>query len=313
MPINEQEKELNAVEEQTLRQEAMDEIFGAESKPVTQKEVIKSDEVPADVPTEPLTDPKADPDLDKDALFAEVQKRLSAIEALNQTVSSMSFRLKQAEQRIGGLNNRLAEFKESKIQTDVPKQDAPTKQQIESAAEDDTAWDSLKTSFPDWATAIDKRIKAKEDRYVTKDEIANFQKQFERKPESVKPNVQKDQNQIDPMDIRLLNITHPDWRQIKDSNEFDSWLRKQDVNILDKAQNSVIAEDAISVLNLFKKDQSQKNLGSNEIEALKLKRKERLKSSTTEKTNHQEMKPKADDELSPEEFRRKAASEIFGK
>lgn len=248
-------------------------------------ESIKTDEADSKVPDE----------------LAKISKSLNMLTA---NVNGFEDRLKQAERRIGGLNNKLHEAKQ------VPKTDqsSPTDAQIESAAKSDEGWEDLQKNFPDWAKAFENRIAQAREDLVSKEDLESLRSELSQIPK-----------ETESMEKRLVGVVHPDWKSVVQSGEYREWLENQDSDTITKAYHGKTAEEAVDVLNKYKSYRDSRSVRPKESSdepgestpSTSTKRKERLESSTVPSKRTQNRKPKAEADMTEEEYRAKVASELF--
>jgi hypothetical protein len=190
-------------------------------------------------------------------------------------------RLKQAEKRIGSITNDLHAAKKAV--------EAPTKEQLAAAAESDEKWDSLKKDFPEWAEAFDGR----------------FDKKLAEKMTHLREELKAELKTTDNLDLRLLNVVKPKWKETIKSKEWKEWLAMQPSETAAKVY-SERAEDAIDIITAFEEaNRPQKT--ATEIAA---ERKERLtKAPLPQGGKATPVKSEAD--MSSSELRANIGKEIF--
>lgn len=173
-----------------------------------------------------------------------VVEQLKGVESMQSEFEKMSFRLKQAEQRVGGLTNKLQAEEEAKAKV----KEAPSDEELKAAADDAEAMESLREDWPEWAEALEKSEKR-----ITKniaDKFGNVD------VEKVRGELQTDfdsklTQQQQNFEKRLVEFNHKGWEETVRSEEFNTWAGKQD----DKTREQIgsnKAEDVVDILNMFK-------------------------------------------------------------
>ena len=317
MPIDEI---ITKEEEQKVRQQAIKDTFD-EDIAVEDIETLLQDDT-----DDTITDKEDDKEIDKsdtiidnpddkdikdnsetiDALDTSspsddrFDKILSAVQTLNQTVSTMEGRLKQSERRIGGITNELSTAKKVAESQD----NSPTEQQMKNAAETDDSWDDLKKNFPDWANAFESKLNDVTKNTVSKEDLAELRKTLK---DSKTPDTSD-------MELKLVNLFHPHWREEVKTTEFSDWINAQSIDIINKYNHSTEAVDAIDVLNQYKESKitvTNNDDTKTDIKNIKAVREKRLKESVLEKTNHKTIKVKAEADMSESELRAHIAKKVF--
>lgn len=254
-----------------------------------------------DEPATPVEPPADTPPADA-GISAAIREQ---IEALGNKIAGMEqqivTRIKTTEGRVGALQSEIA--KQAASAQKKSGGEAPSKTQIEDAADDKEAWKELEDTFPAWA----KRHKQLEQRYSetdakasealdklwSKDEaqaaIAAARKEAE---DSVSILVEK----------RLVSFRHPGWENDIKTKDFLDWKTAQSDDIKAKCA-SMRAEDAIAVLDAFKSRDGKKTIAETRQE--RLARAEPL-------TGVREKAVKSEADMTPLELRRHMAKQIWG-
>jgi nitrogen regulatory protein PII-like uncharacterized protein len=208
-----------------------------------------------------------------------------------ETLTATETRLKQAESRIGAITNELHAAKKA---AEVVKE-APTAAQMAAAAVSDEKWESLKKDFPEWAEAFDGRfdqkltVKLKELRDELKEEI-----------KSVVPGTTTEN-----LDLRLLSIVKPKWKETVASPEWKEWLAIQNAETA-ALITSDKAEDAISILTAFE----EAKRGSKTATEIAAERNQRLRTAVLP-VGGKATPAKSEAEMTAEELRANIGKEIF--
>ena len=295
----EEKKELTEDEVQAMRAEIAAEIDAEESgetapEPVEKPELeTKKDET------------KIEQDIEKDpwaGVDPTLRKAFGEMSAKMKELDEVGYRLKQTESRIGALQKQLHEAKKAEeIKA------APTKEEIEKAAADETSWSELKEEFPEWASAIDARL-AKDksslefEQKKLSDSQATTTKQIEDK-------IVKLQEMTETFEKSLLEVRHPDWEKTIETPEYQGWISKQPEEIK-KLTTSKFAKDAVKVLNEFAKTQNIETQNNKSPAEIAAERKQRLKQAVS--VDGKKTKPvKAEIDMDEEELRKKLALEVW--
>ncbi len=178
------------------------------------------------------------------------------------TLQATENRLRQAESRIGAINNELYAAKKA---ADTVKE-SPSAEQIAAASSSDEKWESLKGDFPEWAEAFDGRLDKK-----LAAKVAELKAEIQTAKAAGGPGVEELKNSFEE---RFLTVLKPKWRETIASPEWKTWLAQQppETVALTKSDH---AEDAISVLSSFEGSTVRQKTAT-EIAA---ERKERIKTS----------------------------------
>jgi hypothetical protein len=262
------------------------------------REALKKVEVPKDkVESQEAVEPEKVPDT-KD------QQPAGMDPAIKDMLDNMAYRLKQAESRVGSLQNQLNASKQAV--KEIKPEDTPSKKQIEEASENDQDWEDLKEEFPNWAKAIDARVaKFSSDAVGKIDKLSGLETDFNTRLEA---EVQKVKDTFDKkIELVTLSFFHPKWKDTVKSDAYLKWLPTQPEHIQAK-HGSPLASDAIEVLNRFNEFNKPPSKSPSEIAA---DRARRLKESKDLQTTHKETPPKSEADMSEEERRRKIASEVM--
>lgn len=234
----------------------------------------------------------------------KIDEKKAVVEpALQDTIDNLSYRLKQAESRVGSLQNQLsAERKANKETATVKPKDAPTKEQIEEASKDTEDWEELKTEFPLWGKAIEKRIAAANADFKNKIDLTG------QETAKLGSKIEKVQADFDrKLELTTLSFYHPNWQETVKSDAYLKWLPTQPEHIQAK-HGSPSAADAIEVLNRFNDANNKPSKTPAQIVA---DRRKRLKQSKGIESTHKEKPAKSETDMSEDELRRKIASEVL--
>ena len=225
-----------------------------------------------------------------------IRDELEQLRAKVSEQDKIEYRLKQAESRVGGLTNELYAAKQAAKTVE----DAPTKKQIEEAAGDDEAWESLKEDFPEWADATDKRFNKKISE--TKSEIESRLSQFSEKVESDSlTNIEKMERAAQRAEEAVISLSHKGWRSTVKSQDFIDWF------VENKKTDSEDPEAIVDLLDEYKTYQKERVKPSD----IKAERERKLSQAEGQRTGVRLKPVKNDSDMSEEELRQSIASEIW--
>lgn len=234
-----------------------------------------------------------------------IQEMIAGINAKLGALDRIDYRLKQAESRIGSVQQSINTQMQAAKEATKHVTDAPSKEQIAAAAKSDEAWSNLKEEFGEWAEVLDgieARMNAKAPKLPDVEAIRQeLQTDFDKKLTVAQKK----------FEVRLVDIAHKDWREKSTTPEFDAWLAVQDQATRQKAL-SENADDVIDLLDKYdefrKPPEKEPEPTPEEIAA---RRKERLARSTTPKTTGRAAHTKTEENMTPEEYRAHLAKQMW--
>lgn len=205
-----------------------------------------------------------------------IKDRVSEMTQRLDSLTAMENRLKQAESRVGSLQNTISNSGKKKL-TD------------EQQAEIDT----FKEDFPEFYSVIDHLTAGTSTGPgITPDFV-------ESKVNAVKSEMER------RVEMTHLEFRHPDWQEQVQSTDYQKWLIDQKPDIKNLT-NSVKATDAIKCLDKFKADVVDKPT----VAEVKQQRQTRLKSAAIT-PGRKAGQHKAEADMSEKELRAKVAREIW--
>lgn len=269
-----------------------DAVESAESTEVVDQEERHSEKTPDAEPVK----------TEDDAIPAWAQTFMEKVEASVMTLSTIPERLKQTESRLGAIQNQFYAAKEAADKV----ANSPTKEQMAKAAESSEDWDRLKGDFPEWADAIDGRIAAMSGG-ANAEEVAALKEEIKTIKAEAKPGMS--QGQVNRMiAVAVLEFAHPGHKKTIKSKEYADWLKGQKPEVIAKT-SSLDFNDAIEVLDLYKGVERSDN-GEKTATEIAEARTRRLASATTPRGSKAKA-PKSEGDMSEQEFRKKAAAEVW--
>ena len=240
---------------------------------------------------EPEAAPEADP---WEGVPAALKQTLEALQSKVSAIDTIGNEVKQWSGRVGAIQRELQLQRNAAEQAAKTVSEAPTKQQMAEAAQDDEAWSELKDEFPEWADALEKRTGKLEKKFS--EQIESLRQQ---QPQSPDLNALRRE-----YDQKLLTVKHPSWKQVVTSPEYNEWLNKQPQDVRKKALESTDALECIEVLDQFTAAKSP-------VKDVVDKRKERLASSVSAPSGGRPVRSKSIDDMTPEEYREHVAKQIW--
>ena len=264
------------------------EISAQYSKPISARTVVDP------VPDTPIEDQTAE------AKTPEPEDPWAGLPAaLKTTIENAQYRLKQAEQRIGSLQNELHAAKTAAVSKVA---DAPTPEEVSTAAQSTAKWNELKGEFPEWGEAIDARLAAERAEYrKSTPDLATLREEAASSKTEIAAMVERS------IELAKLEIKHPDFETIREDPAFSAWLKKQDDVIQHKALVSTKARDASEVVDLYKS-----TLQKQPVEDVIEQRQQRLRQSQTVQGRNS-IPAKSVDNMTEAELRRYYAAQVFQK
>ena len=240
---------------------------------------------------EPEAAPEADP---WEGVPAALKQTLEVLQSKVSAIDTIGNEVKQWSGRVGAIQRELQLQRNAAEQAAKTVGEAPTKQQMAEAAQDDEAWSELKDEFPEWADALEKRTGKLEKKFS--EQIESLRQQQPQAPDLSALRREYDQ--------KLLTIKHPDWRELVASPEYNEWLNKQPGDVRQKALESTDALECIEVLDRFTAAKSP-------VRDVVDKRKERLANSVSAPSGGRPVRSKSIDDMTPEEYREHVAKQIW--
>lgn len=273
--MEEQSNEMSQ-EEIDMRSELAEEVFnGAEP-------VVYGDDVELEQSTdiEPEPEAAADP---WEGVSPVVRERIEALSGSASKIEEYERRLKQAEKRVGSLQNTF--------------QNKPA---VKLTAEQQAKIDAFKEDFGDIYEVVD-LLTASNAGGTTATIDSEVLNQLRAEIEATK---KATSTEIETFQLRLK---HPDYTDTIKSKDWQKWLIDQEPEVRNKI-NSPRAVDAIDVLDRYKRDTGQLKSAASIAES----RRKKLKSSTQTVAGRKASIPKAEADMTLAEIRAQEAKRIWG-
>lgn len=281
------------IDEETkkIREEVTAEVFEDKApEPIEAEKPLPIEPEPE--PEDPWKD--VSPALKKS--FDEVSSQLGDFKA-------METRLKQAERRIGSMQNEASEAKKVADEAAVKIAEAPTPEQIAKAEDQKKEWEALKTDFPEWANAIESKLSAQSTKLnKSMPDTGKLEEKFDKNVAGLS---QKVAELSETIEKNSVSFKHPEWETIRDSKEFGIWLAGQPAETKGLT-DSGYAKDAIKVLDAYADHKTKKSPA--EIAA---ERQNRLKKAESVPRTTAIKQTKSEADQTDEEYRRSIGEKIW--
>ena len=226
-------------------------------------------------------------------LPAALRTKIEAQEAKLSNFDQALYRLKQAEQRVGSLQNELHTIKQ--VQTKAA--EAPSPADVEKASQSAKKWETLKSEFPEWAEAIEGQFAPKgAGQNNANFDLTSFQDAMAQNMGAMKAEMLAQATKL--TELSKLEIKHPDYEEIDLDPKFKTWVAAQTADVITLAQSSR-AKDVSVVLNLYKKN-NKKTVPADNVLA---ERQNRLEASRSVQGRNS-LPPKSEADMSDEEYKR---------
>lgn len=256
------------VEEQEYRDTLTEQMWGDGEG--TDDGVIEPLETPVEeLPKE--VDPWAD-------VNPTVKEKLTELDTRLQNVAALEDRLKQAERRVGGLQNSLTSNGQRKL-----------------TAEQQAEVDLFKEDFPEFYSVVDHLTAGSNQAPAAGIDI-------DKRLEDVQAKMSE------RIELMQLSAAYPDFQEQTKSKDYQKWLIDQEPDFKNLTK-SPRATDAIKVLDKYKADVLEK-IPTETAEEVIQRRQKRLQSVQTVK-GHRKRPPKAEADMTEAELRAKVAKEVW--
>ncbi len=175
-----------------------------------------------------------------------VKDMLQGISERMGDVDKLGQRFKSFEGRLGAVQNALAAGKAAAATTGT---DAPTQQQITTAAQNTVKWKQLSEDFPEWAEAVDERLAAQAAEFAkhpaSSVDVEGMKQEFSQSLAEVRQASTQEARQLAQVDIK-----HPGWEDTVKTPDYAAWIKTQapDIQALGDSDR---AADAIKLLDIY--------------------------------------------------------------
>lgn len=274
---------------QEIREQVMAAVFDGKELPVG--EVIeKTEEEPE--PPDPW-----------ESIPEPIRNEVESLKRQAKEFESLSYRLKQAEQRIGSMTHKISEVEKARLEAEKKLSERP-KPDDSASKERDEAWERFREEEPDVAAAMEARLK-KEGRAPTIDEL--FDAISPRLEEALlkKAAPAEFTKSLDELAEDLVFIRHPQWETKVKTPEFRQFLEAHPEHL--PACDSRRASDTIRVLDAFEEYAKPKKTAAQ----LKAEQSARIKGSAVIQPSGAGKREPSVDDMSPEEIREMVRRKVF--
>ena len=213
------------------------------------------------------------------------QALLDKISGLEQMLSQVTQRLRNAEGHIGGLGSQLKQQLQAAQQVTAKGGDAPTATEIRDAQKSPEAMARLKADYPEFADAMESALNER---------LSLIEQQLKQQLQQAPA-----QPSVTPQEIAQLRsemfveVKHPGWQERVRTPEFVGWLQRQprEVQMLAASESP---QDAVRLLDLH----------SDAVRSATSSRTQRLSSAAAIPSGRSgtNIRQKAVDDMTPEEY-----------
>lgn len=277
-----EQEQMTPEQEADFRAEMASEVFDGK-EPSIDPEPEQEIEMPE---TEsPAAEPEPDP---WEGVSPAVRERLEALSGKTSVIDTLEARLKQAEQRVGSLQNT---FQNRAKAPKIPVRLTPEQQK---------KIDAFKEDFGDIYEVLDIVTAANagngsdfdpsEITQALRDEILKVQTATKREIETLQ-----------------LRMEYPDYEETISSNDWKKWLIDQTPEVRNKI-NSPMAKDAIDVLSRYSRDTGQQESAAD----IAAKRRAKLAANTQVVNGRKAVPKKAESDMTYAEIRAQEAKRLWG-
>jgi hypothetical protein len=228
---------------------------------------------------------------------AVLRQQIEAISSKLSVIDKLETQVSQANKRVGAIQNEFYQAQKSARET--PK--APTPEEMAKASKNAASWEELKGDFPDWAEAIEGKIAETTAKIPNIDDLREQVTSLTSGVDAVKQQIITNE----ALEVRLVGLIHPDWKTVTKSPEYQSWLQSQPDDVKQKAFYGKTADEAVDVLNRFKARQAKKETISRSNNA-------RLERAAEIPAGQSRRPPKAEEDMTEEEYYQKMQKELWG-
>lgn len=227
------------------------------------------EEAPPAKPAEEAA-PAAAPAAEEDPWKDVPKKMRETLEAVQNSVASLTNHVKPLEGRLGKMQRVFDEWKAAKDTPAPAAAPAPTQEQMDAATKSTAKWDELKDQYPQWAEAMEERLAA--ERAAAKPAAPAVD------PEEIRAKIRSELEQSVQQQIleatraahsTVVELRHPGWVATVKSEDFKAWRAKQtaEVNALGASEN---ATDAIKLLDLYKEAKQKEKAAASRLKSAEL-------------------------------------------
>lgn len=310
------DQETTQEEIQKIREEEAAAVFEGKATPAEEQppeepegEKVVDNEEPAGDEIEGGAGDEKDP---WEGVPEPVKQKYEEMESRIKGMDDLTNRLKQAESRVGAMQNAFYKREKEREEAKKRKAKEPTPEEVAAEQKAKEKWDSLKEDPDSEAVvkAIDDQLGLKTGKLEK--ELTDLKGAITQLSEITRTpaNANEVAELKDTIETMKVGLAHKGWQKTVQSDEYKEWLTTAPAELRAKTASSK-GHDAIDVLDAFE-DYKKKQKPTQTAEEIKAERENRLKRSS-EKPKPRDSKPAKDEkDMTDAEFRRKAAREIFG-
>ena len=295
------QEEMTEQEAMDFRSEMAKEMFGDEADtsmpPINDQPAGDQGNPAADPP--PVEDPWA-------GVNPALRQTFEALQAKANMLDTLETRLKRAEGALGAVTNKLHNQGKDAAK-EIPKDEAPTKEQIDAAAKSAEEWKDLEAEFPEWTKAMNARLASeKAESSKTIQALQNEIKALKESGGSSQDISTLRDEIIRETNKELLLSRHSDFEPVSKSPDFAEFIKSRP-DLAPKCA-SWKASDAIYVLDQFKGRKKTKS-----PDQIRNERQQRLsQSALPNSTSRSRVSAKTPDDMTDDEYRQQIAGEFWG-
>lgn len=253
------------------------------------------------------TQVNVDPDSVEEAeveIDPAVKTILDGISDKLNSIDNLNYRLKQAEGRIGSVQNAV---QNNKKQEEIVK-NVPTKEEILAAANSDKEWDELKEDYPDLLESLESRFASKE----SLSEVPSIDDMRTNLTADIDSKFVANSATVERMvESRLVDVLRPNWKddifdvlpggRTQTKQEYISWYNRATPEMQDNAKSNNAVE-AMQAYDNFIADRD-KATSKETPEQIQARRNKRLNASQTVTGKGAPLKIKSVEDMTDSEYR----------
>ncbi len=303
MDTEQENIEQNEQDEAALRAEIAGEVFSgksdaADTQPEPENQPAEVQGAKAETETE--VDPWA-------GVNPALKDQFTSMAARVKDFDKIAFQLKQAERRIGSLQNEFHQAKQAAKQAES----APTPAEVAAAEGSRKAWEELKEEYPEWGRALDGRLAAQSAEVVKQikaeiPDLAALRSETDGKQSQLLQRLEIAERKAE---IAMIKAVHQDYEKVLASTDYAAWVAKQTDDYKAFISNAATADDATAIISRFKEATAKPQKSAGDIAAA---RQQRLKQAQSF-SGRPPTPVKSEADMTEAELRRSVAAEVWKK
>ena len=195
----------------------------------------------------------------------KVKAELESMRGMVADLTKLPERFRAIEHQVGGIKSLTQSLKETIAKATTTTQAAghetPTQEQIESAAKDEARWKQLTEDFPEWAEAIDARLKrieaikpASVDTSALKTEVlTDVDSRIAKERDESRKTILNEARVLGRIDAAFPDY---DWEAAISTEQFATWYGTQKPEV-QSLSASPKPQDAIRLISLFRESEAK--------------------------------------------------------